>query len=122
MRTAMLLMIFTFGFPINSAQAEYFRAKFISFSEAKKPGGHQSFDIQEFKGSDSLRRAPMAVDAVKRQLFKGKDMNSVREELGDPGEYFFNDTILACRIQNWTEKKREAWQLIFVPDELQKVS
>ena len=44
-------------------------------------------------------------------------MKSVREELGDPDSYAFNDTVFAYRIMKFLGVGKENWHLIFLPDE-----
>ena len=111
-----------FGKLLCLAGEEYFQAKFISLSDAQKKWGIAKFDAARFKTASTTQRAPMAVDAVKRRLYVGQDRKKVRGELGEPTGYFFSDTIYAYQIEEYSESKKEAWQLIFIPDkDLKKV-
>ncbi len=112
-----------FGKLLCLAGEEYFQAKFISLSDAEKKWGNTKFDLIRFKTASAAQRAPMAVDIVKRRLYVGLDRKKVRDELGEPTGYFFSDTIYAYQIEEYSESKKEAWQLVFIPDEdLRKVA
>jgi len=64
----------------------------------------------------------MTVDIVKRNLYVGKSMKLVRQELGDPDSYFFSDTIYAYKLMPFPGAEKENWHLVFIPDEkLEKV-
>jgi len=79
------------------------------------------FVAKKFKNSQEKTKQSMAVDVVKRRLFVGTEMLSVRKNIGTPDSYFFSDTIYAYKITEPAENK-ESWQLIFIPDEkLEKV-
>lgn len=102
--------------------AEYFGATFVSLSTAEKKWGIQTLNIDQFKSGDLSKRAPMAVDIVKRSLYVGKSRKTVRQELGDPDSYFFSDTIYAYKIMPFPGENKENWHLVFIPDEnLEKV-
>jgi hypothetical protein len=105
------------------AGEEFFQATFMSAKDAEKKWGVAKFDASKFKAASASQRAPMAVDAVKRRLYIGQDRKKVREDLGDPTGYFFSDTIYAYQIEEYSDDKKEAWQLVFIPDaELKKVA
>lgn len=105
-----------FGKLVCLAGEEYFQAKFMSLSDAEKKWGIVKLEVAKFKAASTAQRAPMAVDIVKRRLYVGQDRKKVREELGDPTGYFFSDTIYAYQIEEYSETKKEAWQLVFIPD------
>lgn len=103
-------------------QATYFKSKFMSVSEAEKKWGVQTLNIKQFKSGDLSKRAPMAVDIIKRSLYINKSRQSVRDDLGDPDSYFFSDTVYAYKIIPFPGKDKENWHLIFIPDEkLEKI-
>lgn len=105
-----------FGKLLCLAGEEYFQAKFMSVSDAEKKWGIAKFDATRFKAASTAQLAPMAVDIVKRHLYVGQDRKKVRQELGDPTGYFFSDTIYAYQIEEYSETKKESWQLVFIPD------
>lgn len=105
-----------FGKLLCLAGEEYFQAKFMPASEAEKKWGITKFDVNRFKTGSAAQQAPMAVDIVKRRLYVGQDRRKVRDELGEPTGYFFSDTIYAYQIEEYSETKKEAWQLVFIPD------
>lgn len=82
----------------------------------EKKWGIAKFDATRFKAASTAQRAPVAVDVVKRHLYVGQDRKKVRQELGEPTGYFFSDTIYAYQIEEYSETKKEAWQLVFIPD------
>jgi hypothetical protein len=85
--------------------------------QAEKRWGQKPFTSDEFRSSPAEKRAPMAVDIMKRQLFVGEDRKKVREQLGTPDGYFFSDTIYAYKLDKLNEGMKEAWQLVFIPDQ-----
>ncbi len=101
----------------------YFGAKFMSASDAEKKWGRVSFDAENFKSHvDLTKRAPMAVDLIKKKKYVGQPMKQVREDLGTPDSYFFSDTIYAYKIMPFPGENTENWHLVFIPDEnLEKV-
>lgn len=102
--------------------AEYYAADFMDFAKAEKKWGVKTLDQNSFRTGNPIKRAPMAVDIVKRQLYVGKDKLQVRKELGDPDSYFFSDTIYAYKIMDLPGVNKENWHLVFIPDDkLEKV-
>ncbi|NJL25503.1 MAG: hypothetical protein HC902_10245 [Calothrix sp. SM1_5_4] len=94
----------------------------MSISDADKKWGVLTLNTEQFKAGDLSKRAPMAVDIVKRSLYVGKSRKDVRRELGDPDSYFFNDTIYAYKIMPFPGENKENWHLVFIPDDkLEKV-
>lgn len=101
---------------------EYWGAEFMSSSIAEKKWGLITLNSDQFKSGDLSKRAPMAVDIVKRSLYVGKSRKTVRQELGDPDSYFFSDTIYAYKIMAFPGENKENWHLVFIPDDkLEKV-
>lgn len=89
---------------------------------AEKKWGSVALDKNIFHSGDLNQRAAMAVDVLKRNLYVGKEMKLVRQELGDPDSYFFSDTIYAYKIMPFPGDGKENWHLVFIPDEnLEKV-
>jgi len=106
---------------LKSFADTYWGSDFLTADEAQKKWGVTSFVAEKFKNSKEKTKQSMAVDAVKRNLYVGVDMLSVRKNIGTPDSYFFSDTIYAYKITEPAENK-ESWQLIFIPDEkLEKV-
>jgi hypothetical protein len=102
--------------------ATYFKQDFMSITKAEKKWPPIQLKTEQFKAADPSKRAPMAVDIVKRNLYVGGDMKRVRQELGDPDSYFFSDTIYAYQIMPFPGLDKENWHLVFIPDEnLEKV-
>lgn len=100
----------------------YFGAEFMKATDAEKKWGILPLKPEQFKAGDLSKRAPMAVDIIKRSLYVGKSRKTVRQELGDPDSYFFSDTIYAYKIMPYPGENKEIWQLVFIPDEkLEKV-
>lgn len=100
----------------------YFAAHFLAPSEAEKKWGDLTLNTEQFKKADLSKRAPMAVNIVKRSLYVGKSRKTVRQELGDPDSYFFSDTIYAYKIMPFPGDNKENWHLVFIPDDkLEKV-
>jgi len=97
--------------------AAYFQSEFMSVAKAEKKWNTITLNASQFKAGDLSKRAPMAVDIIKRNLYVGKDMKRVREELGDPDSYFFSDTIYAYKIMPFPGEKKEIWHLVFIPDD-----
>lgn len=102
---------------LKAEDNNYSRAQFMSLKDAEKRWGVVKFDPEKFKKLSPRERASMAVYTAKNQLYKGRILIEVREELGEPDGYFFSDTILAYQIEPYTEEKKESWQLVFIPDE-----
>lgn len=100
----------------------YYKADFLMISDAEKKWGSLKLEPKVFKSGDLSKRAPMAVDIVKNQLYAGKSRKMVRSELGDPDSYFFSDTIYAYKIMPYPGEGKEIWHLVFIPDDkLEKV-
>ncbi|PWU22248.1 MAG: hypothetical protein C5B49_01165 [Bdellovibrio sp.] len=85
----------------------YFAAEFMPMSVAEKKWGTLALDARQFKAGDLSKRAPMAVDIVKRSLYVGKSRKLVRQELGDPDSYFFSDTIYSYQIMPFPGEGKE---------------
>ncbi len=96
---------------------DYFGAQFMKPTEAQKKWGIKGLDKNLFKTGDHTKRQAMAVDIVSKQLYVGKPMKLVREELGDPDSYFFSDTIYAYKLMPFPGENKEIWHLVFIPDE-----
>jgi hypothetical protein len=96
---------------------DFFQAKFMSVQEAEKRWGQKTFDANEFRSMPAEKRAPMAVDIVKRQLFVGQERSKVRQQLGSPDGYFFSDSIYAYKLDKFKEGMKEAWDIVFIPDQ-----
>jgi hypothetical protein len=105
------------------AMAEsYFAAEFMAPTAAEKRWGTPTLDAKQFKAGDLSKRAPMAVDIVKRSLYVGKSRKQVRQELGDPDSYFFSDTIYTYKIMPFPGEGKENLHLVFIPDDnLEKI-
>lgn len=100
----------------------FFQSDFMKPSHAEKKWGIKSLDKTLFRTGDHAKRVSMAVDIVMRNLYVGKTMSLVRQELGDPDSYFFSDTIYAYKIMPFPGENKENWHLVFIPDErLEKV-
>lgn len=95
----------------------FFQSEFMKPADAEKRWGLKPFDKGVFRTGDHTQRESMAVDIVKKNLYIGKPMKLVRQELGDPDSYFFSDTIYAYKIMPFPGENREIWHLIFIPDE-----
>lgn len=116
-----VLVLFVSIISTVSYSDTFWGAVFLDYKEAKKKWGDIEFNASKFKSADEKEKGAMAANAIKIKKFVGKDMLEVRKELGVPNSYFFSDTIFAYAITESTEN-REAWHLIFVPDEkLEKV-
>lgn len=102
--------------------AKYYAADFMDITMAEKKWGMKTLEQELFRTGDPTKRASMAVDIVKRQLYVGQDMLQVRKELGDPDSYFFSDTIYAYKIMPFPGENKGIWHLVFIPDDkLEKV-
>lgn len=100
----------------------FFQSEFMKPAQAEKKWGTKPLDKNVFRTGDHSKRESMAVDIVKKNLYVGKPMKLVRQELGDPESYFFSDTIYAYKIMPFPAENKETWHLIFIPDEnLEKV-
>ena len=118
--TALLGVISLIGF--TGVADTYFGANFMKLKDAERKWGSLTLNGEQFKASDLSKRAPMAVDILKRSLYVGKSRKIVRQELGDPDSYFFSDTIYAYKIMPFPGENKEIWHLVFIPDEnLEKV-
>lgn len=105
-----------------ASATSFFDAEYLSPKDAEKKWGTLTLNHDQFKSGDLAKRAPMAVDIVKRSLFVGKSRKQVRGELGDPDSYFFSDTIYAYKIMPFPGEQKEIWHLIFIPDDkLEKI-
>lgn len=99
----------------------YWGSEFLNIKEAENKWGVSAFVAKKFKQSTEKIKSSMAVDILRKKLYVGLDMLSVREDIGTPDSYYFSDTIYAYKITEPGENK-ESWQLIFIPDEkLEKV-
>lgn len=115
------ILLFTL-FSVFTFADTFFQSDFMKPLQAEKRWGIKSLDKDFFRTGDHTKRASMAVDIVKNNLYVGKPMKLVRQELGDPDSYFFSDTIYAYKIIPFPGEKKENWHLIFIPDEnLEKV-
>ncbi|PWU17837.1 MAG: hypothetical protein C5B49_08190 [Bdellovibrio sp.] len=107
---------------VSWATSLYFKSVFMDPVPAEKKWGSVALDKNIFHSGDLNQRAAMAVDVLKRNLYVGKEMKLVRQELGDPDSYFFSDTIYAYKIMPFPGDGKENWHLVFIPDEnLEKV-
>ncbi len=69
------------------------------------------FNSEEFKEGTPSEQASMVVDIIKSTRFMGKELEEVRDQLGEPtGEYYTHDTNYTYRLSN----KRRAWTLTFI--------
>lgn len=106
----------------GASASSYFAADYMNCSDAEKKWGVRTLNMEQFRAGDLSKRAPMAVDIVKRSLFVGKSRKDVRRDLGDPDSYFFSDTIYAYKIVPFPGENKEIWHLVFIPDDkLEKV-
>ncbi len=107
---------------VGAYASSYFAADFMSIADAVKKWGELALNTEQFRAGDLSKRAPMAVDIVKRSLYVGRSRIDVRRELGDPDSYFFSDTIYAYKIMPFPGENKENWHLVFIPDDkLEKV-
>lgn len=114
------ISIFVIGH--SSYATSFIGAEYMSPEDAERKWGTLTLNQEQFKAGDLAKRAPMAVDIVKRSLFVGKNRKQVRGDLGDPDSYFFSDTIYAYKIMPFPGEKKEIWHLIFIPDDkLEKI-
>lgn len=95
----------------------FFQAEFMKPAEAEKKWGVKLLNKDLFRTGDHNKRAWMAVDVVKKNIYVGKPMKLVRQELGEPDSYFFSDTIYAYKIMPFPGENKENWHLVFIPDE-----
>lgn len=117
-----LLFFMSSIFGVQSIAESYYKADFIKISDAEKKWGTLKLDAKVFKSGELAKRAPMAVDIIKSQLYVGKSRKIIRSELGDPDSYFFSDTIYAYKIMPFPGEGKENWHLVFIPDEkLEKI-
>ena len=108
----------TLSIAISSWAADtFYGAEFMSSQEAEKKWGDKAFDKSVFASGDFHRRAAMAVDLIKKNLFVGKPMKLVRQDLGNPDSYFFSDTIFAYKIMPFPGDRQTNWHLVFIPDD-----
>ena len=109
-------------FSVFTVADTFFQSDFMKPPQAEKRWGIKSLDKDLFRTGDHTKRESMAVDIVKKNLYVGKPMKLVRQELGDPDSYFFSDTIYAYKIMPFPGENKENWHLVFIPDEnLEKV-
>lgn len=102
--------------------SSFFQEEFLSPPKAEAKWGVKALDRESFRLAGHAGRAAMAVDIVKRNLYVGKPMTLVRQELGPPDSYFFSDTIFAYKIMPFPGTDKENWHLVFMPDQkLEKV-
>ncbi len=114
-----LLFIFL---SVSTFADTFFQSDFMKPDQAEKKWGIKPLEKDLFRKDDHAKRKPMAVDIVKKNLYVGKPMKLVRQELGDPDSYFFSDTIYAYKIMPFPGENKENWHLIFIPDgNLEKV-
>ena len=114
-----LLFIFL---SVSTFADTFFQSDFMKPDQAEKKWGIKPLEKDLFRKGDHAKREPMAVDIVKKNLYVGKPMKLVRQELGDPDSYFFSDTIYAYKIMPFPGENKENWHLIFIPDgNLEKV-
>jgi hypothetical protein len=111
-----VLSVFVGSKAISTGE-DFFQAKFMSNEEVKKKWKPEPFDAKKFKNGSPEVRASMASEIIERKLYVGQNRRKVREELGDPDGYFFSDTIYAFQIQEYSDSKKEAWQIVFIPNE-----
>ena len=121
--TAVIIILVNMATGMFVCATEYFGSEFMTLSIAEKKWGVKTLSAEQFKSGELSKRAPMAVDIVKRSLFIGKSRKTIRQELGDPDSYFFSDTIYAYKIMPFPGKNMEIWHLVFIPDDkLEKIS
>jgi hypothetical protein len=114
-------LLFTF-LSVSTFADTFFQSDFMKPPQAEKRWGIKPLDKDLFRMGDHTKRESMAVDIIKKNLYVGKPMKLVRQELGDPDSYFFSDTIYAYKIMPFPGENKENWHLIFIPDEkLEKV-
>ncbi|HPI41620.1 MAG TPA: hypothetical protein PLJ21_12500 [Pseudobdellovibrionaceae bacterium] len=107
---------------MSSFADTFFQSDFMKPTQAEQKWGIKPFDKDLFRTGDHAKRESMAVDIITKNLYVGKPMKLVRQELGDPDSYFFSDTIYAYKIMPFPGENKEIWHLIFIPDKnLEKV-
>jgi len=116
------IIVFTFflcgvSIHIFAGEQQYIRAEFMETDVAQKKWGDKKFIPEVFKKNLPEERATMASDLIKQQHYIGKNLSYVKDQLGTPDGFFFTDSIPAYQIELYTEKKKEAWQIVFLPDE-----
>ena len=105
----------------SSAQLFIF-GKTMSASAAETKWGKADFNSQIFKSATSGERAKMASAMVRQKnLWIGKSIKDIREELGTHDGYYFTDSIPAYLIQETETRDGEAWQVVFIPDNRYKI-
>jgi hypothetical protein len=109
-------LLFTF-LSVSTFADTFFQSDFMKPPQAVKKWGIKSLDKTLFRTGDHAKRESMAVHIIKKNLYVGKPMKLVRQELGDPDSYFFSDTIYAYKIMPFPGENKENWHLIFIPDE-----
>ena len=109
--------LFFIFFSVFSLAETFFQAGFMMPAEAEKKWGVKLLDKDLFRTGDHDKRVSMAVDIVKKNIYVGKAMKLVRQELGEPDSYFFSDTIYAYKIMPFPGENKENWHLVFIPDE-----
>jgi len=114
--SVLIFSLFLFsGQPIYSQKVN--PPHFMNVQEAQKRWGNAKFNAAQFRVSTTAQRAAMAADLLRQQALVGKERQDVRKILGDPDGYFFSDMILAYQIEKYSDDHKEAWQIVFVPDE-----
>ncbi len=84
----------------------YLAARFMTISDGEKKWEALTLNAEQFKKGDLFKRAPMAVDIVKRSLYVDKSRKTVRDDPGDPDSNFFCDSIYAYKIMPFSGENK----------------
>lgn len=114
------VLLFTLIFlSLSLAFSDYQNREFMNIEKAQKKWGKKTFVASKFKSGDEKVRASMVGDLIKSKTYIGKPLKKVREDLGEPTGFYENDGIsayiLTPETSSKTERKKDVWQVIFLP-------
>jgi hypothetical protein len=103
----------------STVASGFWFGKTMSLKEAEKRWGKKEFSAAEFKTASVDDRAKMAASLIskKKDLYVGKPIHIIRNELGGHDGYYFTDWIPAYVILMGRKLGEETWQVVFLPDE-----
>lgn len=86
----------------------------ISYDHAKQKWGEEKFDAVKFKDAPLKQKAAMAVFLLNhRNIFVGKTLKELKQQLGPHDGFFWRDHLPAYLIEDGLSTNTKSWQIVF---------
>lgn len=109
------------GLVAASALKSHVIGSTLSAKDAEKRWGRMDFNEAKFKSGSIEERAKMASDLLTKRQLIGIPLPTIRDKLGEPTGYFWNDQIPAYLLNEGWKTDQDVWQLVFLPGKDGKV-